>query len=263
MIKACSEILDDRKLNVGQQIEALQNRAWGYIMINEEDEAEDDIKAILDLDPNDWYAYSLRGTLHGFKGKTDLARRDFDRGVALARAQRQEFKARFERGRFLLHALALDEALGDFNAMIAMEPKRAAGYVGRALVLKERNDFAVALRELTRAINLEAEHHHAYVTRAEVFVGLKDLPSALTDYEMALRLAPDLPAAVAGREQVIGRMRDEAMAAATPEATRDKMRKAIEASSSRPSAAVVAEATSGIKAASARRFSILSPAQRP
>ncbi|PRY25468.1 tetratricopeptide repeat protein [Aliiruegeria haliotis] len=87
-------------------------------------------------------------------------------------------------------AFDLANAEAAFEALIAYCPDYAEGYNQRAFVLFIRQDFALALEDLHRALDRSPEHLGALTGRAMTYMALGRNRDALTDLEAALTMNP-------------------------------------------------------------------------
>ena len=70
-------------IKVQPNVQLLGNRADCYLAIKRLNDAEDDIRAALEMDPSDPYLYLLRAKLNKLRFQRDDMERDIDRAVAL------------------------------------------------------------------------------------------------------------------------------------------------------------------------------------
>lgn len=84
-------------------------------------------------------------------------------------------------------------AIGDFDRLIAYCPDYAEGYNQRAFASFLQQDFATALRDLTRAIELSPAHIGAIAGRAMTLIALGREAEAQADLRRAVALNPWLP----------------------------------------------------------------------
>ncbi|MEU7581400.1 tetratricopeptide repeat protein [Streptomyces sp. NPDC041068] len=87
----------------------------------------------------------------------------------------------------------LDEALTDFDAVVAMDPHHPEHYVDRAGVRRRVGDVRGALADYDRAIDLAPPYWEMYFNRGDVRLELGDPVGALTDLRHAADLDPDQP----------------------------------------------------------------------
>ena len=104
--------------------------------------------------------------------------------------RRQRARDRFQAGRARLLAGRAGEAIGDFQAALAVlgEDDEVLVELGTAEALSGR--LAVAARTFDRAIAAEPDSVRAWIGRARVHVAQGERGAARTSYERALRLSP-------------------------------------------------------------------------
>lgn len=99
------------------------------------------------------------------------------------------------RGMRHLHARALDDALEDFDAVIALAPEMAEGWNKRATVYFLRGEHDNAARDIAETLAREPRHFGALAGLSQVHEARGDLVAALRAYEAALAIHPRLPGA--------------------------------------------------------------------
>lgn len=124
-------------------------------------------------------------------GSESQARRISNRMWALwAAAPNQQAQAILDRG--MTRARGFDHvgALSDFDALVDYCPTYAEGYNQRAFVNFLRQDYAAALVDLDRTIDLSPRHIGALSGRALTLLGLQRRDEARTALQWALSLNP-------------------------------------------------------------------------
>jgi tetratricopeptide (TPR) repeat protein len=99
------------------------------------------------------------------------------------------------RGMRHLHARALDDALEDFDAVIALAPEIAEAWNKRATVYFLRGEYDNAARDIAETLAREPRHFGALAGLSQVHEARGDLIAALRAYEAALAIHPRLPGA--------------------------------------------------------------------
>jgi tetratricopeptide (TPR) repeat protein len=99
------------------------------------------------------------------------------------------------RGMRHLHARALDDALEDFDAVIALAPEMAEGWNKRATVYFLRGEHDHAARDIAETLAREPRHFGALAGLSQVHEARGDMVAALRAYEAALAIHPRLPGA--------------------------------------------------------------------
>jgi tetratricopeptide (TPR) repeat protein len=95
------------------------------------------------------------------------------------------------RGELLADADRTDDALGDFQAAISLDPTCSLAFHNRAVTFAQQNQFDAALRDFNRVIELNPGLAVAYRNRAELLAALGRLEEAVGDYNQALESLPN------------------------------------------------------------------------
>ena len=83
----------------------------------------------------------------------------------------------------------------DFDAALALDPSLANAYVDRGGALIAEKRYAEAIADIDHGLSLNPdEPWKVWFNRAIADEGLKDLKTALADYQKAADLKPDWPA---------------------------------------------------------------------
>ncbi|MEX0351303.1 MAG: hypothetical protein AB3N15_17910 [Paracoccaceae bacterium] len=110
-----------------------------------------------------------------------------------ADAPNEQSQAILDRGMSKRAAWDLLGALDDFNRLVDYCPDYAEGYNQRAFVNFLRQDYAAALVDLDRALNLSPRHVAAMSGKALSLMGLGRTGEASLVLDQALKLNPWLP----------------------------------------------------------------------
>jgi tetratricopeptide (TPR) repeat protein len=91
-----------------------------------------------------------------------------------------------------------DQAVGDFDAALKIDPRLGEAYLNRGNSRFLQKRMADAKTDYDKAIELESRDlHAAYFNRGLVHEVLQDSDAARADFEAALRIKPDFVAAKA------------------------------------------------------------------
>ncbi|MCZ4102264.1 tetratricopeptide repeat protein [Streptomyces sp. So13.3] len=89
----------------------------------------------------------------------------------------------------------LDEALEDFNGVLALDPYYPEYYCDRAALQYKRGDLEAALADYDQAATLTPPIHELYYNRADARAAAGDTDGAIGDLRYVLELEPDYLAA--------------------------------------------------------------------
>jgi tetratricopeptide (TPR) repeat protein len=156
-------------------------------------------------DPNDSYAFALRGRAWREEGELERALKDLNTAVRL-----DPKNATWLANRGMVHD-ELDEssrALDDYDDAIKLEPREAQHYLGRALVHKHDKHFDDAIDDYTAALRLEPKSVDAYYNRGNAYKAKRNYEEAIRDYTEAIRLDPEAPDAYFNRANARKAKRD-------------------------------------------------------
>lgn len=135
-----------------------QNRANAYCSAGDYDQAIRECDRIIEeVEPDSYYALTLRGNAHHRK---------------------QEY----------------DQAIADFNKAIEIDPVCIWAYICRGREFNAKGDFTKAIADLTKAIEKDAnmsKQNGAYPLRGYAYYRIKDYAAALRDYDKALESDPE------------------------------------------------------------------------
>jgi tetratricopeptide (TPR) repeat protein len=85
-----------------------------------------------------------------------------------------------------------EKALEDFNRAIKIDPRKAAGYLGRANTLNIMGHYQEAIEDYDRTLEIAPKLANAYVNRGSAYSHLGEIEKAIADYEIGLELDPKI-----------------------------------------------------------------------
>jgi tetratricopeptide (TPR) repeat protein len=83
-----------------------------------------------------------------------------------------------------------DMALRDYDQAILLDPTSAAGYLNRGRVWRARHEYNHAIADYNEAIRLDPDFANAYNGRGNAWRHMKEYDKAIADYDEAIRLNP-------------------------------------------------------------------------
>jgi len=221
--KASIQIQSSTSLGLLQQGETLASQR-NYV------QAIENINAALKLDPKSAIAYAARGLIYAQEKRNDLAGQDFDKALQLdpkqpmalggkgaiaeengdlAKAVEWLAKAleampdmavpRAHRAQLLSRLHRYDDALKDMNLLIGQDPNNAVWLNDRcwyrAIAGKE---LGIALADCDASLKIQ-DQAATRDSRGMVDLRLGKFDDAVTDYDKALSLRPNMPTSLYGR----------------------------------------------------------------
>ncbi len=114
--------------------------------------------------------------------------------VGIVAGQTGVAKAAYDRGDAARKSRNYDEAIKGYDEAIRLDPNCADCYFMRAMVHRSnKKDYDKALADINECIRLDGDKHNAisYGLRADIYIDKGNYAKAITDYETALRFAPD------------------------------------------------------------------------
>jgi tetratricopeptide (TPR) repeat protein len=84
----------------------------------------------------------------------------------------------------------VDEAIAACSRLLAVNPKDALAYAGRAIAYNHKGDCDRAISDLDQAIRLDRKFPKAYTIRGEAYEAKNDPDHAIADFDQALKVDP-------------------------------------------------------------------------
>lgn len=192
-VRECTLVLDLDPKNVT----ALSLRGSAFAQMKLYDKALADFSRTVALSPAFADGYRLRGGAYALQNRPALALADFNRAIALAPNDPQNVEARGHlhqmRGEYAL-------AIADFSAAIARAPMLARTWNSRCWTrLLGHAPLDQALADCNRSLQLDASSANAYDSRGYVLYQLNRFAPAIADFSKAIDLNANLASAWYGR----------------------------------------------------------------
>ena len=99
------------------------------------------------------------------------------------------------KGQEYLDAGNYEEAITQFNSVIADDPKNAAAYYKRGLTHHKKDNLDKAISDYGKAIELNSKDPEYYYNRGIVYYYQDELDQAIEDWSKTIELNPDYPQA--------------------------------------------------------------------
>jgi tetratricopeptide (TPR) repeat protein len=168
------------KLNP-ENLEAYFHRGVAHIDVQQYDQALIDLDHVIELNPEHELAYYNRSIAHAESEQLELALKDIDRAIELV-PDRKNFVVRR-----MLHSLLKDnqQALADANSIIGTG-EEVIGYVNRAIVYHDMQNYREEIADWTRVLELESDHTMAACCRGIARDLVGDREKAIIDLKNGL-----------------------------------------------------------------------------
>lgn len=166
-------------------------RGDAYDKSGDYDRAIADYSEAIRLKPDSAASYTARGWVYNHKGDQDRAIADHERAVRLDPKAATNIVAhamsRADAGEYA-------EAIAELNEEIRENPKDFWNYMGRSYVYAKKKDYINAIADRTQVIRLKPEADFAdYFNRAAYYFAARDADGAIADIDKALKLKPLAP----------------------------------------------------------------------
>ena len=187
--KIDNKILAQQKLEEGME---LSNQNDYQAAISKYNEA-------IKLNPNDAYAYTIRGLVYAKDLKNYVqALADFNKAIELNPNLAETYACR---GFTYLTALKnYTKSIADFSKAVELEPNYANHYFARGMSYMGLKHYNKAIYDFNKMIELNSNYAEAYSARGFCYMALEKYNQAINDFNKAIKLNPNLAEAYKGRE---------------------------------------------------------------
>jgi tetratricopeptide (TPR) repeat protein len=142
---------------------------------------------IIELDPENAFAYTKRGYSHYKLGEDQQAINDYNKAIELNPDYAETYALRGLAYAFLQQQ---EQAINDCRKAIELNPDLAEAYLGLGRAYNFAEQYQQAIDNYNKAIELNPNEDGAYTWRGLVYNTLGDYQQALADYNRAIELAP-------------------------------------------------------------------------
>lgn len=163
------------------------NRAIAYADLGNYEQAFDDFRQAIDIDPDYEQAYYNRGETYFQMAEYDNAFADFNQAINI---NSDYAKAYYGRGNVYRERGQFREALQDYNRAIELNPNFADAYYSRGYVYQNVGDMENALKNYSLAIKFDSSHANAYNNRGTIYQRRRDYGKAIAVFNRAIEVDP-------------------------------------------------------------------------
>lgn len=177
--------------------------ALGIHFLGEEDweRAITAFTSLIELEPDNAFAYDRRGIAYGRAEHYDEAIADFSRAIGIDHTFAGAYN---NRGLSYYKQCRFDEAIADYDTAIRLSPNIAIFYANRGLAHSCKGDLYVAIADCDKAIELDPTLPETHNNRGEAYADLGEYEKALADFQYELALNPNDIVAYANRVSMTG-----------------------------------------------------------
>lgn len=178
--------------------ETLMIRASVYFILKQYHSAIDDLDRLMMINPNYFYAYSLKGNCLKKLKQYERALIEYNKAIEIEPTYAQAYNGR---GNVYSYLKNYDKALQDFNKALEIDEQYAQAMNGKGNVYRMLKHYDNAIENYSKAIDI-LPLHYFYSNRGHVFYDLKQFEEALKDLNKAIKIYPDFFNAYNGRGNV-------------------------------------------------------------
>jgi tetratricopeptide (TPR) repeat protein len=196
-LKIGNQVIDTKKIDI-YRVERV-NGSWlwlhapgisGWAKMSDVvpyDQAIDYFTGVIQGNPRDGYAYTMRAIIWRDKNELDIALGDYNEAIRLDPTHAWVFN---NRGLVLHDKNEYDRAIADYNEAIRLDPKYDSAYYNRGRSWQAKKDYDRAIADYNEAIRLDPKYAMAYNSRGNAWQAKKDYDRAIADYNEAIRIDP-------------------------------------------------------------------------
>lgn len=169
----------------GSSVHTYMLRALLYWTQAEDERVLEDCERIIELDPQNAFAYLFRGSSNQYLGDRLTPPADFTQAVLLD-PDNADIYALI--GSTYVQTGDTINAMMNLDRAIQIDPANARSYYFRGLVYMDETNYTEALAEFTRAIELEPQYLDPYYDRGWTHARQGDYPQAISDFDQVLMI---------------------------------------------------------------------------
>jgi tetratricopeptide (TPR) repeat protein len=163
--------------------------------------------SLIELEPDNAFAYDRRGIAYGRAEHYDDAIADFSQAISIDHAFAGAYN---NRGLSYYKQCRFDEAIADYDTAIRLSANIAIFHANRGLAHSCKGDFYVAIADYDKAVELDPNLSETHNNRGEAYAELGQYEKALADFDRELALNPNDIVAYANRVWAAAVLQDHA-----------------------------------------------------
>ncbi|MBN2373859.1 tetratricopeptide repeat protein [bacterium] len=164
------------------------NRGTYYYTSGDFDEAIEEFKALLKVNPNDVFTHFVLGYIYDKKGWTDMAINELEEAIRLDPGYINAYN---NLGTIYNKIGKTDEAIKNFRVAVDLNPSYLEAYDNIGVVYYMMKDYDQAMYYFNKAIELEPNYAAAYNNIGSIYVAQGRFSEAIDPIQKALKQNPD------------------------------------------------------------------------
>ncbi|MDP8212351.1 MAG: tetratricopeptide repeat protein [Candidatus Zapsychrus exili] len=169
------------------KMRAYNNRGKAYAEMGMQAKSVEDFSKAISLEPDRWLLYINRGVSLENLGKYSEAMKDYE--VALKNGN--DSFAYNSRAHLYMRMRVWSKAIKDYTKAIEINPNNLQGFINRAIAYVQLKKYDEAIEGFSEAIRLDPYYVEAYNNRADTYSKKGDINSAINDFNKAISINPN------------------------------------------------------------------------
>lgn len=137
-----------------------------------------------------------KGIEYSQQGRNDEAIAEFDKVIAINGASADAY---YNRGFVHYRKGSLDQAIADCSKAIEIDPASADSYYNRGLAYYKKGSFDKAISDYNKVLEISPDAMDALYGRGLAYFKKNDIKQAIADYDKVIEMRPDFPLAYSAR----------------------------------------------------------------
>ena len=186
LMKKGKGIFDNVVAQDYENVPANNALALYWLLQSKPDQAEDFVKQVLTIEPDNVTALNTRGLIFLQKNELDFARWIFEQKVLKLDAN--SIEAHTNLGTVFVRINDLPKAVKHFRRAVQLDPNNTAARMNLGAIYIDFLNYPGAKEEFEKVLSIQPDNVEAMIGMASADLGLGDMAVAITGYEAALKL---------------------------------------------------------------------------
>jgi tetratricopeptide (TPR) repeat protein len=187
-IREIQALIDEDRQTSGGKVSLFLKKANILLANQSVEEAITSFDKIIELMPNDYRAWYVRGGILDFLNRCEEAISSLEKAIELKPNEHEVWK---KRGAVLSNLNRYEEAISSFEKVIELKPGDHEAWNYRGIVLSNLNRYEEAISSFEKAIELKPNEHNIWGGRGAALGNLNRYEEAITSFDKAIAHKPD------------------------------------------------------------------------